>query len=373
VFVAAALGRAPVAEVLAAVRGPAPGLAGPVPRVWNIPARNPGFTGRDGLLAQVRDRLLAGDAAVVQALHGMGGVGKTQLAAEYAHRFAGDYDLAWWIGAEQAGLIGDQVAALGTALGCVPYGAGMEVVRAVVRAELRARGRWLLVFDNAEDPAEVAPWLPGGGGHVLITSREAGWAELAVPVEVDVLARAESVALLRHRISGLGRADADRLADGLGDLPLALAQAAAFMAGTGMTAGQYLGLLHARAGPLLDQAVPGSYPRSLAAATGLTAGRLADDDPAAAELASLCAFLAPDPIPEDLFTHAAGVLPGGLAARAGDLAQDVLDRRRRILGQDHPDTLTAAASGSCRRAPGPSQWKSRNCRGLGALRRRPGS
>ena len=90
-----------------------------MPRVWNIPARNPGFTGRDGLLVAVRERLLAGDRAVVQALQGMGGVGKTQLAAEYAHRFAGAYDLAWWVNSEQAGLIGDQFAALGAALGCV--------------------------------------------------------------------------------------------------------------------------------------------------------------------------------------------------------------------------------------------------------------
>ncbi len=89
-FVAAASGRVPAAEVLAAVRGSGS-------RVWNVPARNPGFTGRDDLLAEVRERLLAGDRAVVQALYGMGGVGKTQLAAEYAHRFAGAYDLAWWI------------------------------------------------------------------------------------------------------------------------------------------------------------------------------------------------------------------------------------------------------------------------------------
>jgi transcriptional regulator with XRE-family HTH domain len=73
-FIAAALGQVRAAEVLAAVR--APGLAGALPRVWNIPARNPGFTGRDGLLALVRDQLLAGDAAVVQALHGMGGVAR---------------------------------------------------------------------------------------------------------------------------------------------------------------------------------------------------------------------------------------------------------------------------------------------------------
>jgi DNA-binding CsgD family transcriptional regulator/transcriptional regulator with XRE-family HTH domain len=308
-FVAAGRGRVPAAEVLAAVRGPGP-------RVWNIPARNPGFTGREDLLAEVRERLLAGDKAVVQALRGMGGVGKTQLAAEYAHRFAGTYDLAWWINAEQGRLIGDQVAALGLALGCVQ--AGTEAMRAAVLAELRERGRWLLVFDNAGDPADVAPWLPGGGGHVLITSRERGWDEVAAPVEVDVLARAESVAILRARVSVLAGADADQLAAELGDLPLAIAQAAGFMAETGMGADEFLGLLRTRAGQLLAQGAPGFYPRSLAAATGLVADRLARQDPAAAELASVCAFLAPEPIPEDLFTGAVSVLPGELAARAAD-------------------------------------------------------
>ncbi len=306
-------------ELAAARRRPGPLPAGSVLRVWSIPARNPGFTGRDGLLTAVRGRLVAGDRAVVQALHGQAGVGKTQLAIEYAHRFAGDYDVAWWVNSEQAGLIGEQFAALGAALGCVQAGVGTEVVRAAVLADLHQRGRWLLVFDNAENPADIRPWLPGGAGHVLITSRERAWAEIAVPIELDVLARAESVALLQGWVAGLEAADADRLADRVGDLPLAVAQAAGFMAETGMSVALYLDLLATQAGKLLDQAAPGSaYPRSLAAATRLTADRLDRDDPAAAQLASLCAFLAPEPVPEDLFTSAPGELPGELAARAGD-------------------------------------------------------
>jgi tetratricopeptide (TPR) repeat protein len=299
--------------------GAGPRLPGSVPRVWNLPARNPGFTGRGELLVMLRERLLAGDKAVVQAFQGMGGVGKTQLAIEYAYRFAGAYDLAWWINAEQPGLIGDQFAALGAAMDCVQPGAGVEVVRTAVLGELRERGRWLLVFDNAENPADITGWLPGGGGHVLITSRQRKWAEVAASVEVDVLIRDESVALFQDRIAGLGVADADRLADHLGDLPLAIVQAAGFMAETGMPAAQYLDLLQTHAGKLLEQAAPGSsYPRSLAAAIRLTADRLDGDDPAAAQLASLCAFLAPEAVPEDLFTSAPGDLPGELAARAVD-------------------------------------------------------
>ena len=318
VFVEAARGRTPAVDVLTALERSGRRPDAVRPRLWNIPARNRAFTGRDDLLAAVRERLLAGHSAVVQALHGMGGVGKTQLAAEYAHRFAGSYDLAWWINAEQGGLIGDQIAGLGQALVCIPAGAGSEAVRAAVLAELRHRGRWLLIFDNAGAPADVAPWLPGDGGHVLITSRERGWDEVATPVEVDVLTRTESTKMLRRRVPRLTKADADRLAAELGDLPLAIAQAAGFMVETGTPASQYLSLLQTRAGQLLDRGAPGSYPHSLAAATAVITARLFDHDPAAAELASLCAFLAPEPIPEDLFTSAAGLLPGELAARAAD-------------------------------------------------------
>ena len=167
-------------------------------------------------------------------LHGMGGVGKTQLATEYAHRFAENYDLAWWINAEQGGLIGDQVAALGLALGCVQPGDGAGAVRTAVLGELRHRDRWLLVFDNAEYPADVAPWLPGGG-HVLITSRQRGWDEVAVAVEIDVLTRPESVAILQSRVAMPTESDADRLATELGDL------AAGYRPGRGIHGGHRRG------------------------------------------------------------------------------------------------------------------------------------
>ncbi|HEX6519581.1 MAG TPA: FxSxx-COOH system tetratricopeptide repeat protein [Streptosporangiaceae bacterium] len=298
--------------------GTGPRRPGTTPRVWNVPARNPAFTGRDGLLVTLRERLLSGDRAVVQALHGMGGVGKTQLVIEYGHRFTGTYDLVWWIDSEQGGLIGERFAALGSELSCVPTGASREAMRSAVLGELRERGRWLLVFDNAENPDDVRPWLPGGGGHVLITSRERGWDDIAVPVEVDVLARAESVAMLRERVAGLGEPDAHRLAEELGDLPLAIAQAAGFMAETGMPAGQYLDLLRSRAGEILARGPTGAYPRSLAAVVDITVGKLAAEDPAAAALANLCAFFGPEPIPENLLTCAPNELPPTLAERTAD-------------------------------------------------------
>jgi hypothetical protein len=288
-------------------------------RLWgDVPPRNPGFTGREALLAGTRTALAHGDRAVVQALHGMGGVGKTQLAVEYAHRFADNYDLVWWIAAEQTELIAEQFAALADALGCQPPSGGPAGLRRAVSTGLRARGSWLVIFDNAEDIERLARWLPGGGGHVLITSRTRGWADIAVTVEVDVLTRAESVELLTTRIPVLTVRDADRVADALGDLPLALAQAAGYMADTGMPADSYLSLMQARAAEILDHGRPVSYPRSLAAVTRLAFDRLADQDMAAAEFAALCAFLAPEPIPAQWFISAAADLPAPLREQAAD-------------------------------------------------------
>ena len=293
----------------------------PVParRVWGkVPARNPGFTGRESLLADLHRALTSEERAVVQALRGMGGVGKTQLAIEYAHRHAADYDVVWWVNAEQPGLTGEQFTALGTALRCTRQGAGVEEVRLAVLSALRERDRWLLVFDNAEDPAEVASWLPGGTGHVLITSRRGGWDDLAVPVEVDVLARTESIALLRRRVPGLSEAGAGLVADAVGDLPLAVAQAAGYLLTTGISAGAYAELLAGRAAEVLDQARPASYPRSLAAASQLAFDQLQAAHPAAAQAAVICAFLAPEPVPPAWFTNAADKLPAPLGTVAAD-------------------------------------------------------
>lgn len=121
--------------------------------------------------------------------------------------------------------------------------------------------------------------------------------------------------MLGSRVAGIDRAAADRLADHLGDLPLAVAQAAGFIDETGTPVEEYLRLLESQAERLLEEGTPESYPRSLVAATSLIAERLGEDDPAAAELACLCAFLGPEPIPENLFTAVPAELPEGLAAK----------------------------------------------------------
>jgi hypothetical protein len=288
-------------------------------RLWgNMPTRNLGFAGREDILTAVRGALLTGGNAVVQALHGMGGVGKTQLAIEYAHRFADSYDLVWWIPAEQAVQIAGQFEALAVDLGCVQPGTELETLRRAVMAELRGLDRWLLIFDNAESPEDLAGWLPGASGHVLITSRVRGWAEVAVPVEVDVLARAESVTILRNRVPELLPAEAGQVAEALGDLPLAVVQAANFMADTGMPVGEYLGFLSARAAEILDKGQPSSHPKSLVAVTQLAFDDLRGNNPSAAELIAICAFLAPELVYPNWFTCAAPKLPAPLRGHAAD-------------------------------------------------------
>ncbi|MFI7598838.1 FxSxx-COOH system tetratricopeptide repeat protein [Actinoplanes sp. NPDC049681] len=307
------------------VTDPGPRLPGQTPRVWNVPGRNAAFTGRQALLATLRQRLHDGRRVLVQALHGMGGVGKTSLAIEYAHLFAGDYQLVWWVDAEREELIAEQLSELGVRAGWMDRSAATPEA---VCERLRRTPRWLLIFDNAPGGAAVRPWL-ATGGHVMVTSRSAEFAEVAAPVEVDIFDRTESVALLRAHQPALGEGEADRVAEAVADLPLALAQAAGLMATTGMTVTEYLDELHHHAAGLLHEGKPVGYPAPLAAALTMSLDRLALLDEAAVQLAYLCAQLAPEPIPLVWWRAAP---PGVLPAPLGQVVTSVLAWRR-ILGR----------------------------------------
>jgi len=282
-------------------------------RVWGIPARLARFTGRNVHLAAM-SALAGHHPTVVQALNGMGGVGKTTLALEYAHRHADDYDIAWWIPSEQPDLIPERLAVLAQALDLAGTADNTHAAVARLLGALRAQDRWLLVFDNAEDPTALAPFLPVGNGHVVITSRNPHWDTLAAPVEISEFTRTESVGLLESRLPGLRAAN--ELAEALGDLPLALDQAAATLADTGWTVPHYLDLLRHRTRALLNRHC--SRPTSVAAAWQITVDRLAKTDTAAVQLITLAAWLAPEPIPLTLFTEHAALLPEPLGAVADD-------------------------------------------------------
>ena len=136
------------------------------PPIWQVPTRNAVFTGRVEVLEQLHDRLAGTSMAVVapMALHGLGGVGKTQVALEYAHRYMADYDVVWWIPAEQDELINGALAPMAQSLGIRSRDSIPETAQAVRDALRQGQPyeRWLLIFDNADNPSEVKEFFPGG-------------------------------------------------------------------------------------------------------------------------------------------------------------------------------------------------------------------
>ena len=277
--------------------------ARPVP-MSNVPGRNPHFTGRAGLLDRMHDQLRTdGDTLQVQALYGLGGVGKTQLAIEYAHRYAADYDLTWCIDAEQPVLIPDQLIGLAGVLGLPCDAVTADVVVGRVLTELSSRTRWLLIFDNAEHPTKIAAYRPRGSGHVLVTSRYPGWGALGGRIEVDVLDRPETVALLRARLPEMTVEVAGKLAAELGDLPLAAAQAAGYLEQTGLPYSDYLRRLRSHRVGLLPDVELLDYQARVDTTWQISLERLRVVSPAAVALLEISAFLAPAPIPLTLFTE----------------------------------------------------------------------
>jgi tetratricopeptide (TPR) repeat protein len=284
-----------------------------VPVVWGsrIPGRNRNFTGREALLEELRRSLSTRTRTAVvplpQALLGQGGVGKTQLATEYVWRYRGAYDLVWWIPADQAVLVRGALAALAPRLNLPSASSvGVDEAAASVREALE-RGmpyqRWLLVFDNADQPEDITPFLPKGGpGHILITSRNSRWSGSAETVPVDVFTREESVAFLTKRLRReLDPAEADLLAHELGDLPLALEQAAALQLQTGISISEYLEALKHQTRELMNLGKATEYPLSMTAAWQLSVQQIEERLPEAAEVLRCCAFFSPEPIPHDVF------------------------------------------------------------------------
>jgi CO dehydrogenase nickel-insertion accessory protein CooC1 len=280
-----------------------------LPVIWGGPTRNADFTGRAEMIEQLRDRLAgSGAAALPQALCGLGGAGKTQLAQEYAHRFAADYDLVWWVESEHAEEISQSLADLAHRLGLRVGEIVAEAAETALEELRRDSGpRWLLIFDNADNPKQVEPWLPMGNGHVIITSRNQGWTNTAEAIEVDVFSRPESVAHLLHHVPLMDRGDADQVAEALGDLPLAIEQASAWLQETGMPAGEYVAELSTRATRILGMNQPSDYPTSVVATWNMSFDRLRERSPAAVRLLQILAYCSPGPVSRSLLVRDATI------------------------------------------------------------------
>jgi cellulose biosynthesis protein BcsQ/tetratricopeptide (TPR) repeat protein len=271
------------------------------PKVSNLRPRNTFFTGRSAVLDRLRDRLGGGNTSVQpfpQTLHGLGGVGKTQVALEYAHRFKADYDLVWWIESEQEDRIASSFADLARRLE-LRVGDSVDEAAEAARDELSTGTRfprWLLVFDNVEDPETVRRYFPGGRGHILVTSRNKPSTAHAEAMEVDVFSRAESVEHLSRRVSGMSREDAGQVADAVGDLPLAVEVAAAWLAETATPVDAYVRQLKDEATKALSVTIAADYPRQVGATWNISIARLRNQSKAAVRLLELCAFFAAEPI-----------------------------------------------------------------------------
>jgi tetratricopeptide (TPR) repeat protein len=272
----------------------------------------------------------------------MGGVGKTQLAARYAREHREDYDVIWWLRCEQEATLRGDLAELAAALSL----AGVEVDEQdaidMALGWLERNGRWLIVFDNVSDADAISKIVPeGAGGHVLITSRAHGdWRALhAQPLALDVWEREESVEFLVQRTGQQDATAAAQVAVALGDLPLAVEQAAAYACTKAISLSAYLERLCDRAPELFAAGAPAGYEHTIATVWALAFEQIAMH-PVAVDLAGVCAHLAPERIPRELLEAWTTIGPGAdVTAGAVDDAIELL-LRYALLTASADDTFT---------------------------------
>ena len=297
----------------------------------NVPIpRNPFFTGREKVLVDIEKELRPGGLV---ALTGMGGVGKTQIAAHFAHEHRDDYSAVLWASAaSQATLLSDFAAIAGLLNLPEKDENDQALAVAAVKRWLEANGGWLLIFDNASDLAAVHEFIPQAAKrHVLLATQAQATGDIHAVEVRDMLP--EDGALLLLRRAKIIQADAPpsaatvpaldaatRISAELGGLPLALDQAGAYVEETRCGFASYLKLYRQRRAELLKRrgGFGPDHPDSVATTFALSFEKVASASPAAADLLALCAFLHPDAIPEEVFTAGAAELGPDLSAVAAD-------------------------------------------------------
>jgi tetratricopeptide (TPR) repeat protein len=288
--------------------------------IWHIPfARNPFFTGREDLLLQLYDRLHATQAIAIsqpQAIHGLGGIGKTQLAVEYTYRFAQKYQVILWAWAHTTEALYASYTKMARLLKLPQQDAQEQgVIVQAVKDWLQTSSGWLLILDNADELNVVQPFLPTRfAGHLLLTTRAQIMGKLARPLEVSTLEAERGALLLLRRArvvpphgaletaSATDRAAAMELTRELGGLPLALDQAGAYIERMQCSLADYRQQYRTRRAKLLAHrgTLVDDHPEPVATTWSISFQKVATANPLAAELLRACAFLAPDAIPEAL-------------------------------------------------------------------------
>jgi hypothetical protein len=227
----------------------------------------------------------------------------------------------WWVRGEEPTTLGSDYAALAVALGLLEKNSADQLVLlGGARRWLAQNSDWLLVFDNVRDSAELLDYLPQSAtGHVLATSRNPNWRGVAQTLPLSVLSRPESVALLVRRTAQENESEAAVLAKALGDLPLALEQAGAYIEATRTTIAEYVTLFFSRRSELWpEEHAPSGYSDTVGTTWNIGFERVRAECPSAEDLLNLCAFLAPNDIPRPLLVKGAGHLPGLLSLAAAD-------------------------------------------------------
>jgi hypothetical protein len=295
-------------------------------RPVSLSRRPAALAAREDLLAGLHATLSQGpnDSPQLVVLHGMGGIGKTSVAVEYAYRHQAAMAVAWQFPAEDPVVLAGEFARLAAVLGAAGALDRQDPV-AVVHARLAGSASpWLLVFDNAPDEVAVRRFLPpAGGGRVLITSQSSLWPR-GQGMQVRVLNPEQAAEFLMTRTGSTDLRSASGLAGQLGGLPLALEQAAAYVLASGASLAEYLGQFRERRGELLSRGEPAGYDKTVATTWSLAFTRLEQQAPAATSLLRLLACCAPEPVP---LTHLLkppmppdipAVVAGDLSALIGD-------------------------------------------------------